>query len=65
MIRQLIRDFLKEEDGLAAVEYAVLAGAVIAGVSALTAAIFGDKNSSFTAIGTAILNDIKAATGTS
>ncbi|WP_286198261.1 hypothetical protein [Salinisphaera sp. G21_0] len=43
MIRQLIRDFLKEEDGLAAVEYALLAGAVIAAVGTLTTA-FNDTN---------------------
>ncbi|WBA79843.1 hypothetical protein [Endozoicomonas sp. GU-1] len=57
MIRQLIRDFLKEEDGLAAVEYAVLAGAVIAGVSALFSATGVD----FDAIGKTLKGKIDKA----
>nr|MDT0252558.1 hypothetical protein [Endozoicomonas sp.] len=44
MIRQLIRDFLKEEDGLVAVEYAVLIAAIVAGAAALTAAFNGNND---------------------
>ena len=39
MIAQ-IKDFLKEEDGLAAVEYSVLAAVVIAGVIVLAPLIY-------------------------
>ncbi|MBO9493959.1 hypothetical protein J7438_07645 [Thalassotalea sp. G20_0] len=42
MIRQLIRDFLKEEDGLAAVEYAVLVAAIVAGATAFTSQFSGN-----------------------
>lgn len=52
---QKIKDFLKEEEGLAAVEYAVLVGVVVAGVLAFAPYIF-DSEGATDADGKGILN---------
>ena len=50
MNTQKIKDFLKEEDGLAAVEYAVLMGVVVAGVLAAAPWVYDSSNDDAEAI---------------
>jgi pilus assembly protein Flp/PilA len=55
-MKNTIQQFLREEDGVAAIEYALMAGLIAVAIIATVQAMTGNLKTMFTTIGTALTN---------